>query len=305
MNRRALLKLSGGLGIAATMPLLIQSAVAGIAASGNGAEILTVSDGSLMLPPSFALPDVPKEELEKLIGELPTEEALIDRPLNLTLFRTNDRTVLFDVGSGPNFMPSAGKLGESLDALGVSPEDVTDVVFTHGHPDHLWGILDDFDEVWFPDAQLHFPRVEFDYWMDASTVDNMPEERKVFAVGAKNRLEAIADQVRLFEADDEVVPMVEAMPTYGHTPGHTSFVIHGTGDPMMVLGDALINDIFSFQRPKWPAGGDHDKDAAIQTRLKLLDRLAAEKMQIIGYHLSNNGVGQVEKSGDAFRFIPI
>lgn len=72
----------------------------------------------------------------------------------------------------------------------------------------------------------------------------------------------------------------------------------------MVIGDALINDILSFQKPKWPAGGDQDKETAIGTRLKLLDRLSADKMMIIGYHLTNDGIGRVEKSGDAYRFIP-
>ena len=304
MNRRTLMKLSAAAGSAAFLPNLIGSVQAKQVAKSDGVEIQTISDGTLMLPPSFALPDVPDEELEKVLGELPVKDTLVERPLNLTLLRTGERLVLFDVGSGPNFMPSAGKLGENLDAAGISPEEVTDLVFTHGHPDHLWGVLDDFDEVWFPEAQLHFPRIEFDYWMDSATVDAMPEERKVFAVGAKNRLEAIADQVRLFEGSAEVVPMVEAMQTHGHTPGHTSFVIHGTGDPVMVVGDALISDILSFQRPEWPAGGDHDKELAAETRLGLLDRLAKDKMLIIGYHLTNEGVGRVEKSEGAYRFIP-
>ena len=32
------------------------------------------------------------------------------------------------------------------------------------------------------------------------------------------------------------------------------------GEPVMVIGDAMTNDIISFQRPEWPAGGDQDKD---------------------------------------------
>jgi len=181
---------------------------------------------------------------------------------------------------------------------------VTDVVFTHGNPDHLWGILDDFDEVWFPEAQLHFPKIEFDFWLNDGTIDNMPEERKVFAVGAKNRLEAIADQVKLFGDGAEVLPGVEAMSTHGHTPGHTSFLIHSTGEPIVVIGDALTHDILSFQKPEWPAGGDQDRELAATTRKKLLDRLANEQMQLIGYHLTNEGIGRVENSGTAYRFIP-
>lgn len=304
MERRNFLKLTSAFAAVSLSSTNFRSVFAKEVSKSATSKILTLSDGSLRLPPSFALPDVPKAELESVLGELPNENSLIERPLNLTLLKTENRTVLFDVGSGPNFMPSAGKLNESLDAMNVAPEDVTDVVFTHGHPDHLWGILDDFDEVWFPEAQLHFPKIEFDFWLNDGTINTMPEERKVFAVGAKNRLEAISDQINLFNDGAEVVSGVEAMSTYGHTPGHTSFVIHAADEPVMVIGDALTHDILSFQKPEWPAGGDQDRDMAAATRKKLLDRLAHEQMQLVGYHLTDNGIGRVESSGTAYRFIP-
>jgi glyoxylase-like metal-dependent hydrolase (beta-lactamase superfamily II) len=104
---------------------------------------------------------------------------------------------------------------------------VTDVIFTHGHPDHLWGLIDDFDEIVFPNASFHMGRAEWDFWRDPGTVDAMPEERKTFAVGAQNRLAVLADMINLFEPGAEVVPGVEAVDTSGHTPGHMSFMLHG------------------------------------------------------------------------------
>jgi len=304
MNRRNLLQFSAALGSTAFLPDFITGAGAKQIVNSDGVEIMTLSDGNLRLPLSFVFPEVPREELQKLLADIVVEDEFVEPGLSLTLMRMDDRLVLFDAGSGANFVPSAGKLGESLDAAGIAPDDITDVVFTHGHPDHLWGILDDFDEVLFSQATLHVPRTEFEFWKDKNTVDLMTDARKSFAVGAKNRFEAMEGQVKLFNPGVEVLPKVEAVDTRGHTPGHTSFVIHGAGEPVMVVGDALTNHIISFEKPDWPSGSDQDPEQGIKTRKMLLDRLATDKMQIVGYHLPNEGVGRVEKFGGSYRFTP-
>ncbi len=304
MDRRSLVMNGPMFCATAILPGFAKHVQAKQIASSNGVEVLTLSDGHLRLPLSFVFPDVPADELTEVLSGLLVDDAFVEPSLNLTLLRDDERVVLFDAGSGPNFMPSAGKLKESLDAVGVAPDEITDVVFTHGHPDHLWGILDDFDEVLFADATLHFPQIEFEFWMNDGTVASMPDARKAFAVGAKNRLEAMKEQIKLFEPGNEVVSKVEAVDTHGHTPGHTSFVVHATSEPIMIIGDALTNHIVSFEKPNWPSGSDQDTGMGIETRKKLLDRLANEQMQIIGYHLPNDGVGRVEKSGASYRFTP-
>ena len=304
MKRRSLLKAS--VATALTFPLMEIKvpAQAKVLGQANGTEILTISDGNLRLPLSFIYPDVSPNELQKLLQDSVIDGNFVEPGLNLTLMRNEKRTVLFDVGSGANFMPTAGKLFENLEAAGVEPSDVTDVVFTHGHPDHLWGILDDFDEVAFPEAKLHFPRKEYEFWMNDDTVNLMSDARKPFAVGAKNRLEIMGDQVELFDAGKEVLPNVEAFDTSGHTPGHTSFVVHGLGEPVMIIGDALTNHIVSFEKPDWPSGSDQDTEQGIKTRKQLLDRMVHEDMLLVGYHLPNEGIGRVEKSESGYRFIP-
>ena len=94
-------------------------------------------------------------------------------PCNVTLYRDGTNTVLFDVGSGPDFMPSAGKITEAMDAIGLAPEEVTHVIFTHAHPDHIWGLLDEFDEPLFYEAAYHIGRQEWEYWTDPATVDTI------------------------------------------------------------------------------------------------------------------------------------
>ena len=101
-------------------------------------NIDVLSDGHLVQPVSFLLGDAPADEVKSLFAKynLPTD--VMQPSCNLTLVRDGDKTILFDVGSGPNFMPTAGKISEALDAINLDAGEVTHVLFTHAHPDHLW-----------------------------------------------------------------------------------------------------------------------------------------------------------------------
>jgi glyoxylase-like metal-dependent hydrolase (beta-lactamase superfamily II) len=303
ITRRGLLK--AGVGLAAGIPVLSAFPAAAFAdeplAVGDY-EVRTISDGSLRLPVSFALPDAPKAEAAALLKESGLDTEVLAPSCNVTLAASGDRLVLFDVGAGPNFQPTAGRLAENLAAIGVDPAAITDVVFTHGHPDHLWGLVDDFDELVFAEAAYHMSRVEWDYWRADGTLAVTPEERKSFVVGAQSRLPRLEDRIHLIKPGDEVVPGIEAMDTAGHTPGHLSFAIHGDGESLTILGDAIVNAPVSFRRPDWRYGTDQDPDKAMETRKKLLDRMASDHSRIIGFHLPTPGVGHVEHDGIAYRF---
>ncbi|MCB6179286.1 MBL fold metallo-hydrolase [Rhodobacter sp. Har01] len=265
-------------------------------------QIDTLSDGSLVLPGDFILGGMPQDEMQAIVAKygLPTDR--LTPPCNVTLLRDGTNTVLFDAGSGPDFQPTAGKLLEALSALDLTPEDVTHVLFTHAHPDHLWGLLDDFDEPVFPNAQHMIGQAEFDYWTNPDTVASIGEARTTFAVGAARRLAVIADSVRLLADAEEPIPGIAARLTPGHTPGHLAFEIAGP-TPAMVLGDCIGNHHVGFERPDWASGSDQDKNLAAATRVALLDRLTADQHAIIGYHLPGGGIGRAEKADTGYRFV--
>ncbi|KNG92827.1 MBL fold metallo-hydrolase [Pseudaestuariivita atlantica] len=267
------------------------------------ATLTTVSDGNLVLPGGFVFDTMPQDELPALLQEFGLSRDRVTPECNLALYRDGTHTVLFDVGSGPDFMPSAGKIVDSLDAAGVAPEDVTHVLFTHAHPDHIWGLLDDFDEPLFYEATCLMGRAEWDYWWNPETVDTIGEARAAFAVGAKRRMEAIEDSVEFFDDGDEVLPGIAAVATHGHTPGHMAFELRGGSDAALVVGDAIGNHHAAFRKPHWESGADHDKQSAIAVRQMLLDRLASEQMPLVGFHLPQGGMGRVERDGDAYRFV--
>lgn len=266
-------------------------------------RVQTLSDGHLTLPRSVLFPDIEPSDVDQILKAEGIDEGPMQPPINVTLMRDGNRVVLFDTGSGPAFQATAGELPAALERAGVTADEVTHVVFTHCHPDHLWGVLDDFDDPLFPEAEYLMGQQEWDYWFAPDTAQSIGSERASMAVGARRRMEAIEDRLRRFGDGEEVLPGVAAHATYGHTPGHMSFEIRQGHESVMIGGDAIGNHHVSFAEPDWPIGTDQDAQAAAQTRKRLLDMLSHEQMQLIGYHLPGGGLGRVERQGDRFRFV--
>lgn len=200
-------------------------------------------------------------------------------------------------------MPSAGKVVDSLDAVGLTPEDITDVVFTHAHPDHIWGLLDEFDDLTFYNANYHMGRQEWDYWWSPDTVNSIGDDRAAFAVGAKRRMSLIEDQINIFDANQEILPGIQSIASYGHTPGHMSFEIRNGNEGALVVGDAIGNHHLAFAHPDWRNGADQNPDQAINTRQELFDRILNDDLTIVGFHLPNGGIGKVDRFADGYQFI--
>lgn len=291
-------------GLAATMATgLPQRALARTSVTLGDMEILSLSDGNLVLPGAFFFEGLPQDEVATILARHDLSAEQLEPPCNVTLMRHADRVVLFDAGAGPGFMPTAGALPDSLDALGVAPDDITHVVFTHAHPDHLWGVLDDFDELVFPNAEYMMGQTEWDYWRDPATVDRIGQDRAAFAVGAARRLEAIAERCSFFADGEEILPGIMAQASHGHTPGHMSLELRAGSEVVVVVGDAIGNGHVAFARPDWPSGADQDTEMGAKTRQRLLDRLAQDRAVMIGFHLPEGGIGRVERQDGHYRFV--
>lgn len=296
-TRRTVLTQAAALAATSAWPMAARSQL-----SLGSMQIDVVNDGFLTLPGDFIFGTMPQDELLPVLDQFGQSRDTLTPPCNITLLRDGTRTILFDVGSGPDFAPSSGILVDSLDQLGVAPEDVTDVIFTHAHPDHLWGLLDDFGDPLFSEASYMIGKTEWDYWMNPNTVDEIGEARAAFAVGAERRLSMIEDNITFFEDGDEILPGIAARASFGHTPGHMCFEVSDGSNSAMILGDAIGNNHVAFARPDWRSGSDQDPDMAATTRTSLLDQLTASQMQLVGFHLPG-GLGHVEKSGDSYKYV--
>lgn len=265
-------------------------------------EVTTFSDGHINLPSTFPAPKVDPQARKAAMAAAGHSGETYNSPINVTLIRTPDELILVDLGSGPRFVPTAGQLEAALADADIDPADIAKVILTHGHPDHLWGAVNDFDELSFPEATYYVAEREFKFWKSPDAMQTLPEERQFFAVGAKSRFKAIEDRIEFVKADDEIVSGIGILETNGHTQGHISVELKAGSDSLIVLGDALTNPVISFEHPEWQPGSDHLPDLAVETRKKLLDRLHASKAKIIGYHLPPPGIGMVVKKGSGFAY---
>jgi glyoxylase-like metal-dependent hydrolase (beta-lactamase superfamily II) len=268
-------------------------------------EAVVVSDGHFALPTGFLVasnsPSAEREAALKAAGQTGDQFQLVN---NVVVIRRQSDLILVDAGTGPRHQPTAGKLAENLKAAGIQPADVTTVVLTHGHPDHLWGVLDVADKPIYPNASYVVSAGEWELWAHPNVLQMlpavMPKERIVS--GAKNHFARIRDKVRMVRGGDEIVSGIRVLETPGHTQGHISLELAG-GDGLVIGGDALTNAIISFQYPSWRVPVDHESDRGISTRLRLLDQLATDKRRLVGAHLPFPGTGFVQREGSAYRFV--
>lgn len=265
-------------------------------------ELLVISDGHLSLPRSLAARGADPAALEaalKAAGQ--TGDRLIS-PTNVTLIRTGRETILVDAGAGKNFMDTAGRLADNMQAAGIDPAQITKVVYTHGHPDHLWGTLDELDDARFPNASYWIAEAEWNFWMGPDVLTKLPEDRHSFAAGAKRQLTGIKERITTFKPGADIAAGIRAIATGGHTQGHVSLEVVAGKDALIVLGDALTHPVISFAHPQWMPVSDHEPERAVATRKALLDRLATDRSRVIGYHLPFPGLGVAERDGGAYRF---
>ncbi len=310
-TRRNLMKLAA-LAPAMAMPLTARAEIG--APSGDNpshfrfsigeARITIVSDGFFTTPVSGIGLDTDPAEVQAFLAShfLSTERNFSHT--NHMYVEIGDAKVLVDVGSGTRLFDTTGRLMDNLDAAGIDSQDITHVVITHAHPDHILGIRDDFDEAILPDASYTIGRIEHDYWMQDDLVNTVAEADQSGVLAAVNSINADGVEWILAEDGHEIVPGLTMMHTPGHTSGHMSIRIDSNGQTLIALGDCLTNAHVNFAYPDWKIARDIDKDMAANTRRKVLGMAADERIAVLGYHFPFPGVGHVRREGDAFQFVP-
>ena len=268
------------------------------------ARVTIVSDGYFQVPVSGIGVNADPAEVQAFLARhyLSTEESY--NHTNHVLIETGDAVVLVDVGSGNRFFDTAGRLVDNLATAGIAPEDVTHVVITHAHPDHLWGIRDDFDEPLFPEAAYIIGGREKEYWEQDGLADRVDPQAQQFVAGAVNSMAIEGVDWDLADAGHEVVPGVTLVESPGHTPGHMSVRLESGGQVLYALGDAMTHAWVSFARPDWYNGVDSDGPQAVASRQRLLETAVSEKAALVGYHFPFPGVGHVMQEGGIYSFVP-
>ena len=263
--------------------------------------VTALNDGSLVLPAEAFLNITPdeRETLLRAAGRRPPFHS----PVNTFLLQWPERTVLIDTGAGKMMGPSAGRLPANLHAAGVAPGEITDVVLTHMHLDHVGGLLDQAGAPAFPDAQLWVAEEEIAFWQDDAQKAAAPEQRRSSFDGARQMVRPYADRLHRFPYG-EIMPGLEAIATPGHTPGHTSFLLSSAGAKLLIWGDVVHLQAVQASHPDVSLVFDSDPAQAMQTRRALFDRAANEDLLVNGMHMSFPGFARVGRAGGAYALLP-
>jgi glyoxylase-like metal-dependent hydrolase (beta-lactamase superfamily II) len=223
--------------------------------------------------------------------------------VNTFLLTIGGKRILFDTGCAASFGPTVGKMLGNLAALGVAPDTVSTVLLTHAHPDHANGLIDAAGAAVFPNAELVVSAPEAAFWQDDAIMSAVPDEMKPYFVGARAALAAYADRTRLI-AQGEVLPGITAIPAYGHTAGHTAYLVESGGDSLLIWGDVVHLPGVQFARPEVGVIFDADGPGAIATRARLMDMAVTDKLAVAGMHLDFPVFGHVIRQGQGYAHVP-
>ncbi|MEM9950626.1 MAG: MBL fold metallo-hydrolase [Chloroflexota bacterium] len=262
-------------------------------------ECAVISDGALEIQPAMWGGNAPEGELPSLMKNNGLDVDIWYSGLHCLLVDTGELLVLIDTGAGefsmPGSEPNAGKLLPTLTAMGIEPDAIDHVIVTHYHPDHVGNISVD-NRVAFPNAT---------YWLSQAEADFLADYGEdPFAPFANQKLQPIRDnnQLKIFNAGDEIISGFKTLAAYGHTPGHIVLMI-GQGDEILFhMVDVAPNPVVSLQYPEWHFMFDSNPEQGVTTRHEILGKAADENLLVMSYHFPFPAVGYIVRDDDSFKY---
>jgi glyoxylase-like metal-dependent hydrolase (beta-lactamase superfamily II) len=328
LNRRSILRAGAGLAIAATAaPLLAPASARAEDAPQAGAEPLNgngffrfkigdfqatvISDGYGQIPirPILAM-NVSEAELAPVL-KANFMQPVIQATNNMLVVDTGRERILVDTGFGEKRGPSFGSfpgLQANLRRAGITPESIDLVVISHGHLDHIGGVVTESGALAFPKAQFVFVDTEWNYWTGTryeSEVNSSPMPdpfKKGTIAAARENLPPVADRSRFVKQGGEITTGVHYVAAAGHSPSHASILFTSGTEQFMHMGDIAHNPVTSLQHPDWTPVFDYEPAQAIKSRTAILDRVATDRVMAMGYHFPFPAIGHVVRRDTAYHW---
>lgn len=268
-------------------------------------EVTAINDGFAMRPLEGFIRNAELPQVQQAVQEVFLPPNQIPIPYNSLVLSQGGRTTLIDTGNGDSGPPTSGTWMANFRAAGFDPARVDTVIISHFHGDHINGLrLKDGTAV-FPKAEVMVPAAEWAFWMDDARLNQAPDALRGGFQTVRRVFGPIAKDVKQYEAGQEIVPGVTTIAAPGHTPGHTAFAVaSGTGQ-LMVMSDITNHPALFVRNPDWAAVFDMDADQARATRHRMLDRVAADRMQVAFYHAPFPATGFIAKDGNGYRLVPV
>ena len=268
-------------------------------------EITALSDGTVALPVDTLLTNTTKAKVDAALKRDYLKSPL-EGSVNCYLINTGTKLVLIDAGAGTLFGPTLGKLVTNLKASGYQPEQVDEIYITHMHPDHVGSLAKD-GKIVFTNATVRAHKLEADQWLNQANLDKAPDAMKGFFQGAMASVNpyATAGKFKPFEGETELVPGIRAVPSIGHTNGHTIYVVTSKDQKLVVWGDLIHVAAVQFAEPSVTIQFDTDSKKAMAERKKQFADAAKQGYFAAIAHVSFPGIGHLRAEGAGYRWLPV
>ena len=267
-------------------------------------EITALSDGTFNLPAGKLLGNITPEKVTAALSQSYLKDP-VEESVNGFLINTGTKLILIDTGAAHLFSPTLGNLVDNLKASGYQPEQVDEVYITHMHADHVGGLMSG-DKLAFPNAIVRADQHDADYWLSQANMDAAPKEAKGYFQGAMASLNPYiqAGKFKAFNGATELTPGIKATPSYGHTVGHTTYVVESKGQKLVLWGDLMHVAAVQFPNPSAVMQFDTDVKTAAVERKKAFAEVAKQGYWVAGAHIAFPGIGHLRTNNKGYVWIP-
>ena len=312
LTRRAVSGLLAGalvaMSAAQAAPPAEQTQVPGFYRQQVGSTVVTaIYDGYVALDPK-SLSGLNQQQIQQHIARMfQAKNASIQTAVNAFVVHTGTHLVLIDAGSSDCFGPTMGRMLGNLRAAGFNPEDVDTVLLTHMHPDHACGITSPDGKAAFPNATVWAARKDAEFWLNAASAPQLPADQRSFLKMAQDAVAPYAAKGRFktFGDGDAIVAGISVVPSNGHTPGHSSYLVASGAEKMLVWGDIVHFHAVQLPHPEVTIEVDVQPKAAIASRQRILADSARNGWLVAAAHHPFPGIGHVRSEGKGYAWVPV
>lgn len=269
-------------------------------------KITALSDGTVPQDLHKLLTNTNQAEIDSLLKKSFLVNP-VEASINAFLIDTGDKQVLVDTGAGELFgQLGGGKLQESLKTVGYAPKEIDMVLLTHIHTDHSGGLVVS-GQMMFPNATVYAGKPDVDLWLNPANKKRSQEDQRRFFTEAVKTVKPYLDtgKLKTFSDETEILPGITALPTPGHTPGHSFYLVQSKGESIEFWGDILHFGSVQFPKPEITVVYDFDSEAAAAQRAKQFADANASRRLVAAAHLPFPGMGHIRAEGKGYVWIPV
>ena len=260
-------------------------------------KVIALRDGELSLP-AEVLMNLSDEQSQQIATD--ENSTLATSNVNAYLIQTESKNLLIDSGCRDLFGPTCGFLQDALKEAGLGPNDITDIFFTHLHPDHVAGAIDTEGSAVFKNASFKVIDLEYNFWT-SDTFTDAEVNGNDWAGLARAALSAYEDKIETISFGKDIISGVSSVDIPGHTPGHSGFRVDEGNETLIQMGDILHVPNLQLENPNIATIFDVDSEAAMKSRKEVLDMVSTDRLLCTSGHMIKPKFGYIEKSGESYR----